>query len=342
MRSLKDFSAKDWLQLQPLIHRGKQLRNDLMLKLFLNKPSNTLERFLEENERLRGKNILQIIAFEQPEVLNFSARMAARYLADATLLVFDNSRRPEMRSRNEQVCRENGIAYLALPENPARHPNRSHGMAMTWVWHNAVKAIRPSITGFIDHDLIQLEKAALKDVLGGQPFYGLPNVGKWGWSLWAGYCFFDFRIVGALPLNFLNDFSRDLDTGGRNWEYLYSRHEARRLKFAQWELYDVLDPSSGALRPLEIIDGQWLHVAGVSYREFYRENAGFYAKVGKAVEDGANWQQLQSILGSNNIQRVNTDAIVKNKRRRWRTIGFEPGAGIIPGNNKCGQAKAAD
>lgn len=300
----------------------------MMLNVFLKKRSDTLERFLKENEYLAGKNILQIIAFEQPEVLNFSAKMAARHLADAALLVFDNSRRPEMRAKNEQVCRENGVAYLALPENPARHPNRSHGMAMTWVWHNVVKSLRPAITGFIDHDLIQLEKVALKELLGGQPFYGVPNAGKWGWSLWAGYCFFDFRTVGVFPLNFLNDFSRDLDTGGRNWKYLYSKHEARRLKFAHWELFDVVDPSSATPRPLEIIDGKWLHIAGVSYRDFYRENAGFYAKIGKAIEEGANWPQLQSILGSHNVQRVSTETIVKNKRRRWRTIPLEARAGI--------------
>jgi hypothetical protein len=312
--------------LQPFIHGGKQLRNDFILNLFLRKTPDVLEKFLQENARLRGKNILQIIAFEQPEVLNFSAKMAARHLADATLLVFDNSRRPEMRARNEVVCRENGIAYLALPQNPARHPNRSHGMAMTWVWRNVVKAIQPSITGFIDHDLIQLEKVALADVLGTQPIYGLPNASKWGWSLWAGYCFFDFGAVENLPLNFLNDFSRDLDTGGRNWDHLYSKHEARRLKFARCELFDVKD--AGALRPFEIIDGRWLHIAGVSYREFYRDNAGFYAKVGKAIEAGANWRQLQSILGPENIQPVSPETIVKNKRRRWRTITFEPGAGV--------------
>jgi hypothetical protein len=337
MRPLRDFSAKDWFRLQPLIHGGKQLRNDLVLNLFLKKRSDTLEKFLQENICLRGKNILQIIAFEQPEVLNFSARMAARHLTDATLLVFDNSRRPEMRARNEQVCRDNGIAYLALPPNPARHPNRSHGMAMTWVWRNVVKVIQPSIAGFIDHDLIQLERVSLAETLHGQPFYGLPNAGKWGWSLWAGYCFFDFARVNALPLNFLNDFSCDLDTGGRNWDHLYKNHKAERLGFAHWEMFEVKDASTGVLRPLEIIDGKWLHIAGVSYREFYRENAGFYAMVGKAIEQGANWPQLQSILGPNNVQRLSADDVVKKKRRRWRTIPFEKGAGITSGDNKNGR-----
>src|SRR5579862_4521498 len=114
MRPLKGFSAKDWLQLQPLIHRGKQLRNDLLLNSFLKARPSRLEKFLQDNAGLKGKTVVQIIAFEEPEVLSLCLKMARRHLTDASLLVFDNSLREETRARNELVCREHNTGYLAL------------------------------------------------------------------------------------------------------------------------------------------------------------------------------------------------------------------------------------
>lgn len=337
MRNLKDFSAKDWIQLQPLIHGGKQLRNDFVQSVFLKARPKALETFLRDHEHLKGKNILQMVAFEQPEVLDFSIKMATRYLAGTTLLVFDNSRRGA--EENERVCRERKVAYLRLPPNLTRHPNRSHGMAMTWVWHNVVKAIQPAIAGFIDHDLIPLETIELNQVLNGQPFYGVPTVGKWGWSLWAGYCLYDFGAVSSLPLNFLNDFSRNLDTGGRNWNCLYGRHDERRLKFARWQLFDVVDTSASEPRQIEIIDGTWIHIAGVSYRDDYRRNSDFYGRIAKAVEAGANWPQLQAVIGgADKIQPRNKEALLKSNRPRWRMHNFEP----LPGAEKpANEDKAA-
>src|ERR1700734_614797 len=257
MRDLGQFSSGEWFRLRPFIEGFKQLRNDAVQNSFLKRRPETLGKFLSDTAPLEGKNILQIIAFEQADVLDFSIKMAMRYVADAALLVFDNSRRPSARVEIERVCRKRNIPYLALPKNLSRHPNRSHGAAMTWIWHNVVKAIRPAVSGFMDHDLIPLEKIELGKILGGQPFYGVPMVGKWGWSLWAGYCVYDFAAVSALPLNFLNDFSRGLDTGGRNWNCLYKNHDRKRLRFAEWRLFDVMDPLKDVPRQIEIIDGRW-------------------------------------------------------------------------------------
>jgi hypothetical protein len=323
MRKLKDYSAKDWLRLRPLLHGGKQLRNDFVQSAFLRLRPDRLEKFLEDNGHLAGKSIVQIIAYEQPEVLNLSIRMARRHLANTVLLVFDNSPLPEAQIEIERVCREHNVAYLALPANPTRHPNRSHGLAMTWVWHHVVKSIRPAVAGFIDHDLIPLERIELNQVLAGQPFYGVPIVGPWGWSLWAGYCLFDFPAVSSLPLNFLNDFSRNLDTGGRNWKCLYSRHNAHQLRFARWQLFDVPDVSTNGIRRLELIDESWIHIAGVSYRDDYRRNSDFYGRLARAVEAGADWWQLQAALGGpEKIHPTSQEVIAKSDRPRWRMHHF--------------------
>ena len=122
MRDLKDFSAAEWLQLRPLIAGFKQLRDDTVQNSFLKTRPPELETFLRTNENLRGKNILQIVAFEQAEVLNFSLKMLTRHLVNTTVLVFDNSRRPDPRVEIERVCRDHGVPYLDLPKSLLNTP----------------------------------------------------------------------------------------------------------------------------------------------------------------------------------------------------------------------------
>lgn len=330
MRELKNFSVKDWFELRPVIQAAKQWRNDLVLKAFLRSRPAELENFLRHNERLRGRNLVQLIAFEQPQVLKVSVKMASRNLTDAVPLVFDNSRHPQARAENEQICREHNVAYLPLPPNPARHANRSHGLAMTWIWHHVVKPLEPAIAGFIDHDLIAVEKIEVHKLVNGQPFYGLPNIAKWGWSLWAGYCFYDVNSIASLPLNFLNDFSRELDTGGRNWDCLYGRHNPRRLRFAHLKLFDLIDPSTGKPRRLEVIDGAWIHIGGVSHRDDYQRNPDFYGRITEAIESGADWAQIQTTVGGpEKVYLTSKETILKSRKPRWRTLVLEPAFGMV-------------
>ena len=277
MRHLTEFSALEWLKLLPVQHALKQVRNDAWLALYKSVRPGRLGPFLAEQKDLQGKNIVGVIAFEQPWALNWLLQMANRNLADATVLVFDNSRNPSKRVEIEQVCKQNDVPYLALPANPTTHVNRSHGMAMTWVYYNVVRAINPHIFGFIDHDLIPVRKVSIADKLTGQPVYGLLNQNKFGfWSLWAGYCFFDYAGTEGKAINFLYDFSRDLDTGGRNWNSLYRGLDQQQLRVAVTENIIMKVPSGGNSRPVQFIDGNWLHIGGISYNapghlEFFRE-----------------------------------------------------------------------
>lgn len=268
MRRLSEFSLREWLQLLPVQHAMKQVRNDAWIGVYRRKQAPQLGRFLKETAQLSGKNIALVIAFEQPWYLDWLLRMANANLADIKVMVFDNSRSDAKRREIEQVCAGNGVPYLALPANPTRHVNRSHGMAMTWVYYNVVRAIGPRIFGFIDHDLIPVRRSTIADKLAEQPAYGLVNVGKLGfWSLWAGYCFFEFDATKELPLNFLYDFSRDLDTGGRNWDTLYRQLDRSQMRIASSENVTMTVPSLANPRQVQWIDRSWLHVGGVSYNE---------------------------------------------------------------------------
>lgn len=277
MRHLAEFSALEWLQLLPLQHALKQVRNDTWLALYKTKRPPELPRFLTQYKNLAGKNVALVIAFEQPWALNWLLRMANRNLSDATVLVFDNSRNAAKRIEIERVCHQNNVAYLGLPANQTRHVNRSHGMAMTWVYHQVIREIKPRIFGFIDHDLIPVRKVSIDDKLAGQPVYGLLNQSKFGfWSPWAGYCFFDYASTAGKALNFLYDFSRDLDTGGRNWKILYSGLDRQKLRAAISEDVSVKVPTIPEPRLAQFVDQHWLHIGGVGYKKHSSENLEFF------------------------------------------------------------------
>lgn len=292
MRNLADFSRQEWRRLKPLDHFMIQICNDGLQKAFRLWKPQALERFLRDAGRLRGGNIGCVVAYEQPWTVGWLIRAAARNLKDAALLVFDNSRRSTMRVEIERVCREGGIPYLGLPPSPTHHPNRSHGMAMTWIYYNVVRALEPRTFSYIDHDLIPLGKTGLGEIPANQPFYGLLNVGKWAWSLWAGFCSYDFSAVRRLPLNFLNDFSRGLDTGGRNWPFLYKHFDHTRLRSAKGVSIEILDPAENSPHSLGLIDECWVHLGGAGYSGDFRKLLKFYEYVARATDDGATLQDL--------------------------------------------------
>jgi hypothetical protein len=292
MRNLKNFTAKEWLQLLPLQHALKQARNDILLAIYKKIRPKALQSFLAETRHLKGKNVALIIAFEQPWALDWLLRMAQRNLVDTTVMVFDNSRRAAARNEIENVCRNHDVAYLALPANPTRHVNRSHGMAMTWVYYNVVRTIQPRLFAFLDHDLIPVEKISLAERLAGQPFFGFASVKAWCWNLWAGYCMYDFASVKNLPLNFLYDFSQKLDTGGRNWSCLYQNYDRQKLRLATNEIIKIKDPITAELRKVEVVDHSWFHISGISYNEGFRSKFQFCEHLALGLDQGKSWSTL--------------------------------------------------
>ena len=292
MRDLKDFTRAEWMRLMPFQYGFKQVRNDVMQNLILRQRPKPLEKFLEANRHLRGRNVAQVIAFGQPWVVDFFLKMAGRYLADTTVLIFDNSRQASDRAKIEGVCREHNVHYLGLPWNPSRHANRSHGLAMTWIFHNVLRTIQPAIAGFIDHDLIPTERIEFTERLGIQPFYGRLIPSDWAWSLWAGYCIYDFSIVKDRPLNFLHDFSRGLDTGGRNWNCLYREFDRDKLNFAYCEGPNATKQTKKRLRKVRLVDNRWIHLGGVGYNDNFKLNADFFARIADLALAGANCHEI--------------------------------------------------
>ena len=119
-----------------------QVCNDALQFGFRGLKPKGFDPFLRDAAPTGGRNVGLIVAYEQPWALHWLLRTAARNVAGANLLVFDNSRRPDARSEIKRVCLDRGVPYLGLPPIPTRHPNRSHGMAMTWIYYNVVRPWR--------------------------------------------------------------------------------------------------------------------------------------------------------------------------------------------------------
>ncbi len=294
MRELHEFAAGEWLRLVPLAQGLRQLRNDLLLARYLRARTPDLEPFLAEQQSLRGRQVALVIAFEQPWALDWQLRMAARNLPGTQVLVFDNSRDAEKRRQIRHVCDHHGVPYLGLPPYRTRHANRSHGMAMSWIHHNVVRPLEPDVFGYLDHDLIPVAPVDVGERVGAQPVFGLPNIGRPGyWSLWAGYCFFRHAFTRGKPLNFLYDFSRELDTGGRNWDVLYRGLDRASLRFAPQEFVALRPAGQAEARKVEIVDGAWVHVGGVSYNDNFEKKGAFLQAVLEEIEAGRRWEDLR-------------------------------------------------
>lgn len=294
MRSLKNFGASEWLQLLPLQHALKQVRNDAWMAAYGRRRVDGLQDFLHETRACEGRNVLISVAFEQPWALSWQLRQARRFVEDATVIVLDNSRDHNARRAIEAVCREQRVPYLPLPANRTRHANRSHGMAMSWIYRNVVTPMKPGLFGFIDHDLIPIAPINVSERLGRQSFFGMPVYSEWAWQLWAGYCIFDRQALEGLPLNFLYDFSQGLDTGGRNWKSLYSRFDKSRLRFATSELTPVHDPVTGKPAKLQIVDERWLHIGGISYDDNFKSKSEICHHMAQVFDEGLSWPQLRA------------------------------------------------
>jgi hypothetical protein len=281
--------------------RLKNLRNDWLLHRYLAKTTPTHEQLLADLQarlkRVSGaKNLLCIVAFEQDQIIDLCLSSLRLFLRNATVAVFDNSSSERGRTQIKKVCAQHQIPYLALPAQSTTHANRSHGLAMSWIYQQVIKELNPDAFGFIDHDLIALSPVDPFSSLVSQPVYGSLNRGSNAWNLWAGYCFYRSAELLDKEVNFLYDFSRELDTGGRNWATLYQFIDKDRLTFAP----DGIDSHLGlpdVTHPVQLIDKNWLHIGGVSYNDNLDAKQSVFNALGtfiQRVEKNGTYSRLNS------------------------------------------------
>ena len=151
--------------------------------------------------------------FSREECLTIAPLQATPcYLCRSNAEVEETENDHQLTQEIERVCRERGAPYPAHPANPTSHPNRSHGMAMSWLFHNIVSAIQPRMSAFLDRDLIPVQKIAT---------FSVQMVDRC-WLHIGGVSHNDnFRAKSHAKSQWCENLARALDQG-RNWSSLLS------------------------------------------------------------------------------------------------------------------------
>ena len=102
-------------------------------------------------------------------------------------------------------------------------------------------------------------------------------------------------VLKQNPLNFNNDVTRRLDTGGRNWKCLYKKLNPSQLRFATCKNVAITDPKDDTFQAVSVVDNKWIHLCGAGYSEKFNSKFEFFKNIAKVTDEGATLKDL--VLG---------------------------------------------
>lgn len=260
-------TVADALNSNYVVRRAKDVRDHVSDLSFRARGKNEAQQLLGRLEESRTTNVCFTVAFNVPWVVETMIEAWSRYPTGLELVVVNNSSDRTKRAEIEAVCQRYGTPYLNLPLNLERHPCRSHGIAMNWVYYNVVRPLKPDVFGFIDHDCFPTKPYNLPDRLKDCDVFGLrfPSIKVAdAWNMWAGFCFYRFAAINTRPLDFKNRVELGLDTGGGNWKAIYRSMASNKVVAASYQPLGQSAEQNEALHIL--IDDAFLHVGGASFR----------------------------------------------------------------------------
>lgn len=224
---------------------------------------------LSKDPHPTGNTLCDIICvtFNNPALLTMQHSLIKKHVkSNYNLLVADNSSDGNCRQEIEAYCKNNKIGYISLPRNPYTSGSCSHAAAMNWVIKNYISLKKPAYFGFIDHDIFPIEPFDITTILSDQPVYGLLQEREPYWYLWAGFCFFRSGAIPVGEMDFMpgpvNEVN--LDTGGRNWQLIYSRLKKEKIQFPAHSYLRLREGEVFQSDKMERI-GNWLHSFNGSY-----------------------------------------------------------------------------
>jgi hypothetical protein len=266
-RPWSDYSLREWLRIKPFEQRYNYARYQAVARWVARRPA-----VRGDVGALRlavwGRRVLVTVAFNDAAFIDWQATLVRRNVKDCLHLVVDNSSDAAASGQIERICADHGVGYVKLAPSPWRRPidgGRAHGSAMNWAWRNVLRPGRPSVFGFIDHDLFPLKPTDPFAPLARHQVAGQVRnkSGKERWFLWAGFCFFRFSAVEQVALDFSLDWAAGLDTGGVNWFALYRQLGSDQVFDAGEVLESIGDDVPTDLARFEWV-GDWLHYSNFS------------------------------------------------------------------------------
>lgn len=270
-----------------LKYKIKYLRNQLLSHLYNKSDAKTRQQF--EQLQLSSDKIPVIsITFQNPSVTKWQIIQIQKHCPDIELLIFDNSKNEALAQEIRQHCHTLGVFYYRLPSNKVKHPNRSHALAMNWIYSQFISLKKPDYFGLIDHDLISLSNFSIKPLLENKPFYGLLyGGGRETWQTWAGYTFFDRRNMENKKIDFMYHFQIALDTGGYNYESLYKPTILNPNDYADNKLSTLQLPDREAIN-IQVIDKIWFHIGGIGYGDNFANKRNYVEDIMTLSNDNNN------------------------------------------------------
>jgi len=258
----------------PVVRSAKNLRNGLVDGAFRRAAAARGRRLADELVRSGVREAAFTIAFNTPWAIDLLTHQWSRHHPDLRLVVIDNSSDRSARAEHDDLCRQRRVPYLPLPRNPEWSPNRSHGIALNWVWFNVVRHAGLDVAGFIDHDCVPVASLDLRSRLNGLAAYGMRGASltyPQAWNLWAGYCFFKPAAADGLTVDFKHRIELGLDTGGGNWAGFYRHLDPASVGEAGYRVVQVEVGDGRPPVPMLLLDEAFLHLDGASYREAFRD-----------------------------------------------------------------------
>ncbi len=219
-------------------------------------------------EIINNNLLLTTIAFNNLDILKIQYQQLKKNLKDEFVyMIADNSNILSVSEEIKNYCINEKIPYVKLPPNPYTNPSKSHGIALNWVYENVVKKYNPKYFGFLDHDIFPYKETSIISQIN-ENLFGLIQERENKWYLWAGFCFYDFKNLKNVPLNFLP--SKGLDTGGSNYYSLYKNINKNNLSNIAQIYIDTSTenkvPTINNINTATTIEciGDWIHLMRVS------------------------------------------------------------------------------
>lgn len=247
-----------------------------------------------------GRAVAIVIAFNKPWAIDYMTRLWRRFSQDCDLVVIDNSSDREARNQIETLCIEAGIGYIGLPKNFEWSPNRSHGIAINWALRNVLQRTNPDVFVVLDHDMFPLRPFSVRSRVADQPYYGYLWPDAAIWNLWIGFATFDWRRLRSRQMNFNHNPRLGLDTGGMNWDGVYSRFGRTGMSFCTIR-YAALENDSGEKLSVSVFDEQFVHISGLGHR--FDETTDARARLVRAVLDQALNGEESNLLTQEKVQK---------------------------------------
>lgn len=207
------------------------------------------------------------ITYNNPELVKHQFSLLRKYFRGAyNFIIADNSSDENARVEIEKYCRSVHLGYISLPTNPYKTGSMSHAASINWMVKNYIEFKQPAYFGFIDHDVFPVEPFSIESILNKQDIYGLLQERGSLWYLWAGFCFFAYNKIDISKLDFMPGTVNGvaLDTGGMNWNEVYSKLNKEQITFPTQTYQNLREGNVAQSDKLEII-GQWVHSFNGSY-----------------------------------------------------------------------------